>query len=360
MQLADLCRTFHDLEFPHATASAHPPRDRVRAVQDAVEQAVQDDTFLADCIEAELLRLDREGWRPGLAPFHRLPDLGIRFCLAYWAPGQVADPHEHTAWTVTAVCHNALEVATFDHAIASAEGRLVQKNLFPAPAGRAGHIYDPCIHAPRNPTGAWSMSFHVMSPRDGEPGEDGRPVLRPAVNPLAADHPFTRCAVARLRQRALRVLAAILAASSDPRAVALLEGIVARGDAGTGRLAADSLAGRDPAAAARARAANARAALTAGSRVASRGAALDLEVRVDDGAAELIADAPFGPRVLLRVSAWAAPALRVLAREPALVVGDLPGGLTAEEQIALIEALQEWGLFDLVTPVAPAPEGVAP
>ena len=133
-----------------------------------VADAVLDDEFLLDCMSRELELIERKVPRRESVPFFTTPDTGITFAFRYWAPGSNAGAHEHTAWTITAVCRNKLSVRTFDSESSYRNQALVPKNVFDAPAGRTGFIYEPCIHDPRNPTGRWSMSLHVTSPRDGE------------------------------------------------------------------------------------------------------------------------------------------------------------------------------------------------
>jgi hypothetical protein len=87
--------------------------------------------------------------------------------MYYWAPGETTPPHEHTAWTVTAVFHNSLEVTTYDYDVARRERRLATKNTFSAVAGRVGHIFEPCIHRPANRSDAYSTSIHVFHRLDG-------------------------------------------------------------------------------------------------------------------------------------------------------------------------------------------------
>src|SRR5262249_13875010 len=116
------------------------------------------------------LREGRMG--PGLVPFFTMPRTGIRFALGYWPPGGSPGAHEHTAWTITAVCRNQLDVLTFDRLRSYETRTLVPKNRFNAQAGQVGYIYEPCLHEPKNNSQDWSLSLHIVSPWDGRPAGD--------------------------------------------------------------------------------------------------------------------------------------------------------------------------------------------
>jgi len=136
MKLDDLCARFEPGEFPTAHAREHPDRQSVLAAREAVTVAVRDDEFLVDCLSHELDTLEQRVPRSGLVPFYTLAPLGIRFAFGYWPPGRSTGAHEHTAWTITAVCRNRLEVQTFDREESMRRQTLVPKNCFDAAAGR--------------------------------------------------------------------------------------------------------------------------------------------------------------------------------------------------------------------------------
>src|ERR1043165_6983466 len=114
MKLSDMCEAFSALRFPHLGDDAHPDRESILQVRERVREALVDDELLADCIIHELRLLARDRIRHGLVPVFSIPGLGIRFAFGYWPPGGTPGPHEHTAWTITAVCRNRLDVATYD------------------------------------------------------------------------------------------------------------------------------------------------------------------------------------------------------------------------------------------------------
>ncbi|HEY2514972.1 MAG TPA: hypothetical protein VGI39_29105 [Polyangiaceae bacterium] len=356
--LASLREDFHALDFPLAASSARPAHASVRALREKLEAALAGDAFLLDCIELELQVIDRDEARIGLVPFHVMGGLGVRMSLGYWGPGQATGAHEHNDWTVTAVCHNALEVFTYDLDAAREGGHLVQKNRHAAPAGKAGHIYDPCVHNPWNPTRAWSMSIHLVGPHDGEVVDGKEPFhargsQRARFTDRFADHPFARCARARQRQASLRVLSSVLARSRDLRAPRLLEEVFHRGDLRTRREAHAALEALDAARALRLAPALDASRIESGSRLVMPEPALERAVRAKDGLAELYLDVPGGEQLALRVGDRAREALETLARETSLVVGDLPGDLDDEERVELVEALVgEWALFEVASPSA--------
>src|SRR6516162_9035332 len=157
MRIEALCEVFEREAFPLRDLDFVPERSSVQAARSEVGKAVIEDEFLADCIALELVRLREGRMGRGLVPFFTMPRTGIRFALGYWPPGVSSGPHQHTAWTITAVCRNQLEVITFDRQESYRQRKLVQKNRFEAPAGRVGYIYEPSIHQPRNISNEWSL-----------------------------------------------------------------------------------------------------------------------------------------------------------------------------------------------------------
>ncbi|WP_437736859.1 hypothetical protein [Sorangium sp. So ce1335] len=333
MRLAELTALFGQLGFPRAEDRERPPRDLVRAVEGAVRAGLSDDELPLELLALEIARRDGA---PDLAPCHVVPELGVRIAFAYWRPGRAAGAHEHSDWTVTAVFHNALDVATFDWDATARARRLVPRRLFSAEAGRVGHIHGPCIHDPRNPTRRWSISLHLFGPHDG-------PVIEEQVGPIEGlSPPAPRASAEAEAEDALS--AALLAherecvrraqidalARRGPPAAALLARLHARGDAGTRRRAARALGRTED--------------LGAHTALARRWPGVDLDVASSAGRAELLARCGERAQPLLRVEAWAAPALRALASAVELRPRDIPG-LAEAEQLALARALVDWGTF---------------
>ncbi|WP_437310248.1 hypothetical protein [Sorangium sp. So ce388] len=329
MRLAELTALFGQLDFPRAEDRIRPPRDHVRAVEGAVRAGLSDDELP---LELLALEIERRDGAPDLAPFHVIPGLGVRMAFAYWRPGRAAGAHEHSDWTVTAVLHNALDVATFDLDETVRARRLVPKRLFSAEAGRVGHIHGPCIHDPRNPTRSWSISLHLFGPHDG-------PVLEEQVGPiegLSAPAPrapgedaLSAALLAHERECVRRAQVDALARRGSA-AAALLARLHARGDAGTRRRAARALGRTED--------------LDAQTVLARRWPGVDLDVALGAGHAELLARCGGRAQPLLRVDAWAAPALRALSAAGELRPRDIPG-LAEAEQLTLARALVDWGTF---------------
>lgn len=227
MKIEHLSRAFANHDFPEAGALRHPVRKSIMAVREIVSEAVHDDAFLLDCAAAELTHIERTPPRRGLSPFYVDPHFGIRLAFGYWGPGSTPGPHEHTAWTITAVVRNELEVFTFDREVSYRQRALVPKNRFIATAGQVGYVCGPIIHAPKNVSRGWSLSFHVSSPRDGEPCDDfPEPLSALAVRtpPQAErDHPYRYVRYARHRQNHVRELARLITTLRGPQAGPLLD-----------------------------------------------------------------------------------------------------------------------------------------
>ena len=325
--LADLCGSLAALPFPRADEDAHPDRDAVAAARAHVTSAVNSDDFLADCIAREL-RLIERGWpRAGLVPFHVIPERGIRFAFGYWSPGATPGPHEHTAWTITAVCRNELEVATYDYVESYRRGELVPKNLFLAPAGKTGFIYEPCIHAPRNTSRDWSLSLHISSPLDGAgPGGGPLPGLAVRGPDLAVEHPYIRVVIARQREHQLYQLARILSAMTVARAREVLEDCLELASTTTRQ----RITGTAP---------------DAPWQLERTGASLVLGTRDDGDAVVLEAQTAHGMVEELRISGVAREAVAYAVRTPAFNVRALPGDLRDHERAEIAEALEATGLF---------------
>ncbi|AUX38915.1 uncharacterized protein SOCE26_002960 [Sorangium cellulosum] len=342
MKLDDLCATFQSLAFPRLGERAHPERQAVLDARAQVFTAVADDEFLADCIDRELRLIEEGRLRRGLSPFFTLPELGIHFTFGYWSPGMTPGPHEHTAWTITAVCRNWLEVLTYNREESYRRRGLVPKNRFEAPAGKVGYIYDPCIHEPRNTSDEWSLSLHIVSPRDGERPADQPeplPVLQSASGvPVAGDaHPFTSVLIARQRERYLRLLTRILLKMHVAAAPALLARCFGLASSATRRLIQRSarvpVEGVQP---------------DSTWRLARTHRDLVLTHRHRDNHVALDVETPNGPRQAFVSGASAREAVGLITREVIIDVDVLPGSLTAEERAAIGEALEQTGLFTRV------------
>ncbi|MGE2814883.1 hypothetical protein ACQI5H_07020 [Mycobacterium heidelbergense] len=340
MKLDELCELFDRHAFPDANVREHPDKDAVLAARAAVTTAVRDDHFLVDCLAHELTRLEqRRGLRPGLVPFFTVPGFGIRFAFGYWPPGRNAGAHEHTAWTITGVCHNELIVETYDREESYRRQTLVPKNRFDAPAGQVGFIYEPCIHDPRNPTDRWSLSLHVSSPRDGEQLADQEqclPILDnfPARRRTGPDDPYDEVIAARRRQLKIRAIAEYLAQVEAVPVADLLERCVRQSSLSTRRFI-HGLGRTDVTNAGRP---TARTLTRCHEKLA-------LDYRETGDFVALGVETPRGWVEELAVSPLAREAIDFCVRTPRFEVADLPGRLTDEERWAIAEVLEESALF---------------
>jgi hypothetical protein len=338
MKLNDLCGQFDRNEFPAAGECEHPAREPVLAARQAVTAAVQDDEFLVDCLAHELDVLEQRIPRGGLVPFHTLPESGIRFAFGYWPPGSRAGAHEHSAWTITAVCRNKLLVQTFDREASIRQQQLVPKNLFDAEAGRVGFIYEPCIHDPRNPTKRWSLSLHVSSPRDGEPldGDQCLPLLEetPTRRSLSYDHPYAWLANARHHHVLIDTIARVVAETRVPASAELLARCGRLGTASTRRFIEN--AGWEGT-----QTGNTRATLALVRHQ------LVLSCRDVDGGVALGVETPQGWAEQLRMTRVGREALDFCANNATFEVRERPGSLTGHERWRIAEALEESGMFEL-------------
>lgn len=334
-------QSFDALCLPDARSSDRPERPQVRRATAILTEALEDPAFVRDCIALEHSRLDAWDGTPGLRPFHVLRQSGVTMAFGYFAPGQATGAHEHTSWTVTAVCHNDLEVLTFDRDVAYGEGRLVVDKTITATPGRVGHIYDPCIHEARNPTGSSSVTMHLLSPNDGQPPADKPFSFNDTLSPRrssAAPLPdrLSTFQSWRRRQSYLRMLASYARARAGAFAPALLEDIASRGTLHT-KAHCDALLRASEHVVQRATWRDARLGLREGLP--------SLEVREQGPRVELVCTTARGERVLLRFASWARAVLDTILGG-AFTPRALPCGLEDDELFALIAEFDEWGFLD--------------
>lgn len=340
ISLENVCAAFSKLDLPKLGEAAHPRRETLVHARAIVREALASDRFLTDCITLDL-QLMRSGLlRRGLTPFWTAPESGVRFAFGFWAPGGTPGPHEHTAWTITAVCRNRLEVATFDRAESYRRGELVPKNVFEAEAGQVGFICEPAIHGPKNTSSEWSLTLHITSPRDGEPTQDSKPL--PGLNALAAalgsydwSHPYVSVLHARERQHFLRLLVSTLASLESPDARTLLADCYNLGTTSTRRWIAQLVpmqewTGPSP------------------DFMTRSHEDLQLSTRRDQWGIAVIADTLRGQTPQVHVSDIALEALEYATAHRTFAVRTLPGKLSDEERAAIAEMLEETGLFHRV------------
>jgi predicted metal-dependent enzyme (double-stranded beta helix superfamily) len=233
MRFEDLVSLLRSLDL--ADQGAHgrrPPRDNVRTVQDAFTAMLADEDFYLDCIDLEAEAAASATPERPFAPLYRLDELDLHFRMFYWWPGKAAPPHEHTAWTVTAVFYNTLEVTTFDWDVAFREQQLKPKNRFTGAQGMAGHIYERCIHRPANLTDKLSTSIHIFHAAD-------KPRIEREVGPITGmalpttafiRGPNEEARLTALRQLRLRALAHMVGPFRSEHARRTLGAIAGAGD----------------------------------------------------------------------------------------------------------------------------------
>lgn len=344
MKIADLCAVFDDSQFPKLGELAHPERASVIDVRSAMASAVADGPFLADCIALELTLLEGDTPRRGLVPFHTVPGLGIQFAFGYWRPGATPGPHEHSAWTITAVCRNRLEVVTFDRDESHRRRELVPKNHFDALAGRVGYIYEPCIHQPTNTSDDWSLSLHVTSPRDGELTDDEYGLWHSAETPTPAPqapvHPYYHVIRARQRHAYIEQLVRILVTMNEPEVRDLLDRCVPLASPETRRTIQGAAGPAD-----RRHAPSESPSLL--TRVHSD---LGLAYHNDRDMVALDVETPAGPQGHLLISGRARDAIAYAVRTPVFDVRSMPGHLAPDERLAVADALERAGIFRRLWP----------
>jgi hypothetical protein len=348
MKLDDLCETLEKRKFPALGVQAHPDREDVVALRAAVSKAVADDEFLAECLSMELARIKENRLHLGFAPFFTHPSLGVRFALGLWLPRGGPGPHEHTAWTITAVCRNTLEVVVYHREESYRRRELMLKERINATAGQVGFIYDPCIHAPVNSSNDYSLSLHISSPRDGDPLDDHKePIVRALgeLSPEQRDHPYTYVTVARERLTAAHQFARVLAPMKVPQAPQLLARCYELASSAT----RDWIDRTAPRFQAPRQLGNEEQRRTSARWVLQRAHPdLKIQTRAQGERIALEVETPEGPvdEIVLHDETHAAhAALAFIAREPIFDIRDLPGNFSSDEQSALGEALEESGLF---------------
>lgn len=342
MRLEEYSGLLERMPLPAADQTGDPDQQTLIKVRALVSDVIGDREFLTDCIERELRLIEKMSCvRRGFVPFATLPRTGIHLAFGYWPPASSVAPHEHTAWAVTGVFRNQLQVVTFDREETYRRGELVGKNCFEAPAGKVGYIYGPCIHQPKNVSSQWSLSFHVISPRDGQ-YPDGPPDLVSGM--AAADgilstgtisrgmHPAVM--LARQQMAYLEQLTKALLSMKVGRCQEVLRSLYAIGPSKVRVLIEDELPTTVP-----------PETHLRDWTLEKAHEALSLTCnRTDDGIC-LVADSGAGYQEVLRVNEIGREALGIVARHPLFAVDDLPGNLRQEDRATLAMALENSGYF---------------
>lgn len=351
MYFHTLVSQLETLQIRRGDAVRDANREQIRGLTDWLRLGLAHESFALDCLELELSALASRRGPLELAPFFVVPAWNVQLAFAYWAPGREIGAHQHHSWSVTGVFHNELEIISYDLEAAEHRRLLQKKRIYRAHRGLTGAIHAGGIHAPRNPTPRWSMSIHVSAP-EPPPSWDARTLRTPVVglesgHPVEPqeDGPLGEFARQYQRQSIYRVHLDVLGRFSSARAERLVDAIYNRGDDETRRRAALVLhrlggdLGRR-----RFREVCARE-LTDDTELSRRFRDLTLSVRTWRDRAELLAEHAGRRRLLLRVSAAAAPALEMVARRSTFRLRELPGDASSSELRALGQNLLELGLF---------------
>lgn len=334
MDLENFCNVFSPNLFPKFRENTHPEKEAVLRARHTLSTELLKENFLLDCISWELRRLKNSKLDGGLQPFYVIPDLGIRFAFGYWPPGLGAAPHEHTAWTITGVCKNQLEVSTFDREESYKRTELVFKNRFTGLPGDTGFIYEPCIHAPKNVSNDWSISFHVASPLDGRRPEDH-------IEPLSClqsnsenlydsvEHPYSQAIIARRKLRYIHQLARVLSSMNSQNARSVIKHCLEICSLRTRHEMQSFL----------------EVPFEKDCQFERTNKNLKISFFQNNGMMTLSVDTPKGLNDELIIDKRAGEAINFALTRNAFNVHTLPGPLSLEEKIGIVEVLEETGLF---------------
>jgi hypothetical protein len=189
----------------------------LRAARDLVRVAVTNPKVLCECAELELQLLRNKSDAPNLVPFIRVPSIRAGLAFGYWPPFGTTGPHEHTAWTITAVIRNKLDVFVYDWAKSYDCGTLVESQIVKALSPDVGYICSPTIHDVRNTTSSWSLALHVLSDHDGQRPANYPKSILPRSSEKLDDDPYRIVDSARMRRAKVVQMAEVLRGSvADP------------------------------------------------------------------------------------------------------------------------------------------------
>lgn len=189
----------------------------LQAARDLMRVAVSDPEILCECAALELQSLRNKSDAPGLVPFIRFPSIRAGLAFGYWPPFVATGPHEHTAWTITALIRNRLDVWVYDWAKSYDRGTLVESRVVNAVSPEVGYICSPTIHDVRNSTSSWSLALHVLSDHDGQRPADYPKSILGGSSEAPGDDPYRRVDCARMRRAKVVQMAEVLQGSvADP------------------------------------------------------------------------------------------------------------------------------------------------
>jgi hypothetical protein len=343
MRFLDFCELFRSIGFPRAEDITHPEHAAVYEIKTRLKDAIGDAEFLADAFALELARIsDASIAIRGLDPFYIVPEFGVRFAFGHWSPHSGIEPHEHTAWTITGICRNELEILTYDYRESYQRKELVYRNHFREQEGRVGLVHEPTIHAPKNVSSHWSLSIHITSPLDGK-RPIGFPEPLPALysgksfSPTEAEHPYSHVEGARQRVRLVDHLAYQIQSITGPDVDDLLMRCYEMGSFITQRRiqgAKQQDASRQP--------------LTHPWVLARTHKDLVLRSRQVGGIACLDAETPTGFVQELTATSHAHKAFEFVAHQDTFDVAAIPGIIDNRDRFSIAAWLEDAGLYKTV------------
>ena len=306
----------------------------LRAARDLVRVAVTDPEFLCECAELELQLLHNKSDGPKLVPFIRVPSIRAALAFGYWPPFAATGPHEHTAWTITALIHNKLDVWVYDWMKSYSCGKLVESRVVNTVGPDVGYICAPTIHDVRNRTSSWSLALHVLSDHDGQRPDNYPNSIFEGLSKSLGNDPYLSVHSARMRRaKAVQMAEMLQGAVANP---------VIFGDwfkefmvgAPSERISTVLRLDKAPDAPLR----------------RLRRIHPDLRLSVDQlgPLVRLWAHSDHGAHEQIDVTAEFADPLRFIAEQLEFDVESLPGNLTISERQAFARALKEACLFEVM------------
>lgn len=302
------------------------------AARESFRAAVTDPSVLCECVELELQLLRARSDGSNLVPFLHLPSIRAGLAFGYWPPFGATGPHEHTAWTMTAVIRNELEVWIYDWAASHERGALVESRVVHAASPDVGYIAAPTIHDVRNTTADWSLALHLLSDHDGQRPAGYPQPLAGGLPEMLGDAPYRRVNLARMRHaKAVQMARLLQGAVGDPASFggwfdAFMIGATSAQIAAILRLG--------------------EAVRTSLRRLRKIHPDLRLSVNQTASGSRLLADTSLGAHPQIDVTRDFADSLSFVAERSEFDVESLPGNLTSAERQAFAHALADACLFE--------------
>jgi hypothetical protein len=333
------CDSFEALPFPGQGDFVPPDCEAVVAARNLLHLNLDDDGFKLGAVAAELERLREGTTGPGLKPFIRLPRTGAELSFGYWAPTATPGPHEHSAWTLTAICRNELDVVSFDREASYKAGTLQPKARFKTHSGEVGYLTKASIHAPKNASRDWTLTLHVSSPHDRPPEDHDIRLLPKLTHPAAAgmQNSAVEVCMVRARQRTqqARFLAHYLLELRNPDAAPILALCCRLSDVETEAVVRQSMPDSLPFPENQ-------------TRLVRTHPELEFSIRKGADGVALCTRTPNGEKVELIFGSEAAATVAFIMQESSFQIDKLPGGYSADERRLIVAQLERRGLLERV------------